>query len=172
VNPLRRSRRRFTDDPSSIGNAVRLLIVVTVTAVVAGSIVVWLFDRRDFPDFGAALWFTLQTITTVGYGDLTPTSEVGRIVAAIVMLTAIAFTTVITAAVTSSFVQAAQARRRAAEDAEAAREESALERIEAQLAAVSARLESIEGRLAGSEVTPESGGGVGFRDDEPNGGTR
>ena len=66
------------------------------------------------------------------------------------MLTAIAFTTVITAAVTSTFVEAAQARRRAAEDAEAAREDRTLERIEAQLADVSRRLGSIEASLGGS----------------------
>jgi ABC-type Fe3+ transport system permease subunit len=49
-NPLSRSLRRFAEDPASIGNAVRLVIGVTIGTVLAGSAVIWIFDRRDFPD--------------------------------------------------------------------------------------------------------------------------
>ena len=73
LRPLLRSRDRFQEDPSSIGNAVRVVMAVVVAAVLVGSAVIWLFDKRDFPDYGSALWFSLQTVTTVGYGDLTPT---------------------------------------------------------------------------------------------------
>jgi hypothetical protein len=48
------------------------------------------FDARDFPDLGSALWYTLQTVTTVGYGDHVPTSAVGRVVGASVMVVAVA----------------------------------------------------------------------------------
>ena len=84
--PLRRAYRRFLEEPTSIGNAVRLVIGVTVATVLAGSAVIWLFDRRDFPDYGTALWFSLQTVTTVGYGDVTPSDIVGRLATAAVML--------------------------------------------------------------------------------------
>ena len=46
--------------------------------VLVGGVIVWVFDRRDFPDLGGALWYTLQTVTTVGYGDKVPTSGLGR----------------------------------------------------------------------------------------------
>jgi voltage-gated potassium channel len=145
---LGRPWQRFLEDPGSVGNAVRLLIAVTVSAIVVGSVVIWALDRREFPDIGTALWFALETITTVGYGDVTPSSAIGRLVAAVVMLTAIGFTTVITAAITSTFVEAAQRRRQATEEAEIAGEEQALGRIEAQLTELSRRLTSIEGTLA------------------------
>ena len=145
-NPLSRSARRFLDNPGSIGNAVRLIVGVTVLVVLAGSAVIWIFDRRDFPDYGTALWFTLETVTTVGYGDVTPRSAVGRAVAGVVMVVAIAFITVITAAVTSAFVEAAQQRRHAADEAEQVETER---RLDARLDEIGARLDRIERAVDG-----------------------
>jgi len=162
VIPLRRAFRRFSEDPASIGNAVRLVIGVTVVAVLAGSAVIWLFDRREFPDYGTALWFSLQTVTTVGYGDVTPTDIVGRLATAVVMVTAIGLITIITAAITSTFVEA-QRRRDAAGDAGRAAEQ----RIEERLEEIAARLARIERHLdatafdrePGDPATPPATGG-------------
>jgi voltage-gated potassium channel len=141
---LRRSIERFLDDPASIRNAAWLIIGATVAAVVLGSVAVWLLDHHEYPSFGRALWFTLQTVTTVGYGDVTPTSVVGRLVGAVVMLTAIGFITIVTAAITSTFVEAA--RRKADKAAEEADTEAA-DRTEDALAVITARLDQIDGTL-------------------------
>ena len=45
-----------------------------------------IFDRHEYPTCGRAVWFTLQTVTTVGYGDVTPTATIGRAVGAVVIL--------------------------------------------------------------------------------------
>ena len=58
-------------------------------------------DRNDFHSLGAAIWWALQTVTTVGYGDVVPRSTGGRVIGAIVMLSGIGFHTIITAAVTA-----------------------------------------------------------------------
>lgn len=150
-NLLGRTRSRFADDPASTGNAVRLIIGVVVVAVLAGSLAIWFFDHRDFPDYGTALWFSLQTVTTVGYGDVTPSSAIGRAVAAVVMVVAIGFITVITAAVTSTFVEAAQRRRRS--DDQAAQQDAS-QRLETRLDEMSQRLERIE-RHIGVDRTEE-----------------
>ena len=110
MGATKRRFEQFLTNPSSIRYAVAAIISVTVLAVVLGAIVVRLFDRSEYPTFGRALWFTLQTVTTVGYGDVTPADPVGRIVASIVMLTSIGLIAVITAAVTSTFVAAAARR--------------------------------------------------------------
>src|SRR6478752_4649019 len=42
-----------------------------------------LLDRQEFPSLGTGLWWALQTVTTVGYGDVTPATTAGRLVGAI-----------------------------------------------------------------------------------------
>ena len=91
------------------------MIGATVVIVLVGGLVVWLFDGREFPDYGSALWYTLQTVTTVGYGDKVPTSLVGRLTGSFVMIVAVALLAIVTALITSTFVDAAQRRRHAEE---------------------------------------------------------
>ena len=141
---LRREIDRFQADPSSLRNATVLTISVTVAVVIVGSLVIWLFGGKNYPDFETALWFTLQTITTVGYGDVTPDTSFGRLIAGVVMIVAIGFTTIVTALITSTFVDAAQRQRRA--DEEAVRRERD-DRADARLAEMTERLAAIEARL-------------------------
>jgi voltage-gated potassium channel len=54
--------------------------------------------------FGDAVWWTLSTITTVGYGDLYPITTEGRIVAGTLMVGGIALLGVITGSVATWFV--------------------------------------------------------------------
>ncbi len=129
-NPLQHAMDRFTKDPASVKNAAYLMIVITVGIVVIGGVVVWVFDRRDFPDLGGAMWYTLQTVTTVGYGDKVPTEGVGRLVGAVVMVVAVALIAILTASITSTFVEAAQRRHRV--DLEA-RDQDADEALRRQL---------------------------------------
>ena len=117
ANPIRRAMDRFAADPASVRNAALLMIILTVGIVLVGGMVVWVFDKRDFPDLGGALWYTLQTVTTVGYGDKVPTEGVGRLVGASVMIVAVALIAILTASITSTFVEAAQRRNRAGEEA-------------------------------------------------------
>jgi voltage-gated potassium channel len=138
---------RFQADPASLRNATILTITVTVVVVLIGSVVIWLFGGKDYPDLGTAIWFTLQTITTVGYGDVTPDTGFGKFVAGVVMVVAIGFTTIITALITSTFVEAAQRRRRATEDAEDRARNASVDlrmgEIAERLAAIEARLEAL-----------------------------
>jgi voltage-gated potassium channel len=130
-------------DPASIRIASWLIIGATVTAVVVGGVLMRLLDHQEYPNLGRALWFTLQTVTTVGYGDATPRNVDGRLVGAVVMLTGIGFITIVTAAVTSAFVEAS--RRRAVKAADSSDAKSADREA---LAAVDARLDQIEQTLA------------------------
>ena len=143
-NPLQHAMDRFSADPASVRNAAYVMIVITVGIVLVGGLIVWVFDRRDFPDLGGALWYTLQTVTTVGYGDKVPTQGLGRLVGAAVMVVAVALIAILTASITSTFVEAAQRRHRVGEEAQDRDEAEALRR---QLDDVIARLARIEARL-------------------------
>jgi voltage-gated potassium channel len=154
-NPVRGSLDRFASNPASIRYAARVLVVATILVVLVASVVVWVFDSGDYPDFATALWFTLQTATTVGYGDVTPTSPIGRLIAGIVMVFSIAFITIVTALVTSALVDAAQRRRSRDEESRGfATSQRLLERIDE----LDARLERIEAALSGAQAQPRRRG--------------
>ncbi len=90
--------------------AAGIIAAFAFIITVGGGILERVLDRREFPGIGRGLWFALQTVTTVGYGDVTPRLAVGRIIAAVVMLTAIGFLAVITASVTAALVESGRRR--------------------------------------------------------------
>jgi len=88
--------------------ALVILVFWLAMAVVFG----WLEHRVDakaFPNTGLGVWWAIQTVTTVGYGDVVPEQTSGRVVAGILMLGGLSLLSVLTAAVTSVFVTRAQA---------------------------------------------------------------
>jgi voltage-gated potassium channel len=146
--PVGRAWNQFVMNPSSVRRAVRVIIAAYVTAMVVGGIVIWLLDPTDYPDPWRAFWYVLQTITTVGYGDATPTDAIGKIIGAIIMLIAIAGLSILTAFITSAFVEARQHERRAQSDSEEAIDRELMNR---RLTEILERLERIEQqRSAGS----------------------
>jgi voltage-gated potassium channel len=82
-----------------------IVIAIASTTITLGSgVLMTLVDRDSYPSLGSGLWWAVQTVTTVGYGDHVPVSTAGRLLAALVMLFGIGFLTIITAAITSTFV--------------------------------------------------------------------
>jgi len=51
-----------------------------------------------------SLWYVIQTITTVGYGDVVPMTQWGRLIGVIAMISAIGISSLLTAATTSSLM--------------------------------------------------------------------
>ena len=139
--PVGRAWNNFIVHPASVRKAIRVIIAAYVTAMVIGGLVIWLVDPHDYPDPWLAFWYVLQTITTVGYGDATPTDPVGKAVGAVIMLVSIATLSILTAFITSAFVEARQTERRARSDAD---EAANRERLEARLNDLVDRLERIE----------------------------
>jgi hypothetical protein len=120
---------RFTDEPFK--TAWIALSLVTLGLTIIGGILIRLLDPSNIHSIGDGLWWSIQTVTTVGYGDVIPHTAAGRVVGAVVMVTGIAFLTVTTAAVTNLFIEAARQRRMGTADAESSEQIAALhERIE------------------------------------------
>ena len=128
------------------------IITVTVVVTVMGGVVIRVFDHEEYPTMGEALWFTLQTVTTVGYGDNTPDNFIGRLVAALVMLTSIGLITVFTAIITSTFVGAARKQTNADDEQSGI---DALARLESAIRELGDRLERIEPRNRHTEPSDD-----------------
>ena len=131
---------RFLREPGSVRNAANVIVVATATVVVTGGVLMRVLDHEEYPNIGRGLWWAMQTVTTVGYGDVTPKNVSGRIIAAALMLWGIAFLSILIAAITSTFVARAE-RERAQADAEED------DRLGAQLDDLSSRLERVEQML-------------------------
>ena len=144
----RRARRIANARSATVGLAVTFVVMA-----LAGAMVIRLLDERDFPTFGLAVWWALQTVTTVGYGDVVPKTDVGRFVGGVEMVLGVSFIAFLTAAVTSTAVRRGQA---GAEEAERAREArdlqtmvEAMSDLRQAVGALDTRLDRIESRLGG-----------------------
>ncbi|MEV0177509.1 potassium channel family protein [Streptomyces sp. NPDC050803] len=122
--------------------ATAVLVVVMLTgswAVVAAEEGARGANLTTYPK---ALWWSVETATTVGYGDFYPVTFWGRVVAAVVMVVGITTYGMVTAALATWFVGREQKRRhRLAHDAHELRDETARELHE--------RFDRLERMLAG-----------------------
>jgi voltage-gated potassium channel len=98
----------------AIGGAIRGRVVVyTVCGVVllvyVASLAILDVERYEpvskITTFGDAVWWSITTITTVGYGDLSPVTGVGRVIAVALMIGGISLVGVVTATLASWIVQ-------------------------------------------------------------------
>ena len=135
--------KNFQQGPVSVRRALRLIVAATVVTTIAGGFAVWIFDRNNFPDLGTSLWWSLQTVTTVGYGDVVPKSGAGRIVGSIVLVYSVAFLTITTAIITTSFIERARAQRQLA----AGHEDPVIARLED----IATRLDRLERHLSSED---------------------
>lgn len=136
---------RFLREPVSVRNAANTMVLATTLVVVGSGILMWLLDHSEYPNIGRGLWWAIQTVTTVGYGDVTPAHTAGRIVAAVVMLWGVAFLAILFATITSTFVARAELER---DERHSAEERSEQEQNEARFNDLAARLDRIEATLA------------------------
>jgi voltage-gated potassium channel len=120
----------------TLRKAVGLIVGVAATLAIAAAVLVRLIDPA-MGTVGDSLWWSVATVTTVGYGDVVPESFGGRVVGAVLMLTGLGLIPLITSVVVSILVSQ---RSREAREAELRHLERVLE-----------RLDSVDRRLAGLE---------------------
>ena len=83
-------------------NSLHYVTIITVILIAVSSIgFSWLENR----DLSYGLWWAITTVTTVGYGDTYPETNIGRIFAVVVMIIGIGFVSILTANIASYFVE-------------------------------------------------------------------
>lgn len=105
-------------------------------------------DPHNFPSLGLAVWWGLQTVTTVGYGDVVPTTTAGRIVGGVEMAVGVSLISLLTAAVTSTVIQRDEARAHEADRAHGEQgNQMLLDALAQTKAEMETRLDRIESKL-------------------------
>jgi voltage-gated potassium channel len=131
---IERRMTRFLQAPLSVRSAVAVIVTATAVVVVMSGVAMRLFDHSEYSNVWVGMWWAVQTVTTVGYGDVTPRHVSGRIIASVVLLYGIGFLTITIAAITSTFVTRAEREQGVALSRDDLDDVSArLERIEQQL---------------------------------------
>ena len=109
-----RLQRRI--DKLTIIRAVRMVAFVALSLAVIAAIVEWAVDP-GIGSFRDSMWWAIVTVTTVGYGDVVPTSSAGRLVASVLMLAGVSAIPIATSLVVSVFISRLQSQQNA-QDAE------------------------------------------------------
>jgi len=96
---------RFASTVKSIFNSkgLRFIVYATIGIVLFFGFLFYISEPA-VQTYSDGLWWALVTITTVGYGDITPLTNLGRIIASALMIMGIGFIATITAAVSSYFI--------------------------------------------------------------------
>jgi voltage-gated potassium channel len=94
------AERRLTS-----GTTFRFMALATIFLVVIAGAVQATLNEGEFNSMWDGIWWAVVTVTTVGYGDLYPTTVTGRIIGIVLMLGGIGFLAVLTATVASVFVK-------------------------------------------------------------------
>jgi voltage-gated potassium channel len=88
--------------------AAYVIVAFWTAGVVVFGVVERLIDPDTFDTVWLGMWWAIQTVTTVGYGDVVPGSTAGKLVASFMMLGGLSLFAVVTGAITSAFVAQAQ----------------------------------------------------------------
>ena len=98
----------------SSGQSLRGRVVVyatSATALLIGVAALAMLDAERhaqgaaITSYGTALWWAMETVTTVGYGDMAPVTTTGRLIAGALMIGGIALLGIVTATLASWLVE-------------------------------------------------------------------
>lgn len=89
-------------------NQLAQVTVAIVVVINVAAFFMFVFERHadshQFENLGDALWWSIVTIATVGYGDKVPVTAAGRIVGSITIISGLILISLFTATVSSVFV--------------------------------------------------------------------
>ncbi len=103
----------FREEARSIG-AVLFILLLTLT--ISASLMYMIEGETQphgFSSIPAAMWWSVETLTTVGYGDLVPKTALGKVMGGVVAIVGVAALALFTSVITVSFLDQLRLRRAA-----------------------------------------------------------
>lgn len=113
------------------------LVICFFILLVSGTMMAVIDPSIETPLDG--LWWAWVTVTTVGYGDIVPTTTVGRLFASLLILMGIGLVSVLTATISAMFVQQDEE----AQNQRLREQEDRIEELEAQLQRMEHKLDQV-----------------------------
>ncbi len=98
---------KFNSLKKVFDNELTKIITILIIMWVFGAIGILILESKNQPDFNSlknTLWWTIVTMTTVGYGDMSPKGDYSRLFATFLMLTGIGISGLFTSTMSSIFV--------------------------------------------------------------------
>jgi len=83
-------------------NGFKYVLMISAVLILLASVAMTFVEKMPFLD---ALWWSFVTATTVGYGDLSPATGIGRMIACVLMLVGIGLIGSLTSTLTSFFIR-------------------------------------------------------------------
>lgn len=84
------------------------VLLITIILIVLGSLFISSAEGMSFSD---SIWWSFVTATTVGYGDISPKTSEGRVVAVFLMISGIGFIGMLTGTISTYFIKNSQERK-------------------------------------------------------------
>ncbi|RSD25469.1 potassium channel family protein [Mesobacillus subterraneus] len=63
------------------------IVLIVVSVILLSSLIIKTLEPETFPRYLDAVWWTMTTVVTVGYGDYSPSSDLGRIFTMLLLYT-------------------------------------------------------------------------------------
>jgi voltage-gated potassium channel len=142
---IRQLWRTFTGRRAESTLMITVLLVILVLGFASFTIVFFEAPAREanITTAADAIWWSLVSMTTVGYGDRFPVTEQGRLVAVLLMLVGIALFSVLTSYLSSGFIAPEKDKARGGD-----RQEDELAQMRARLEAIEQQLRELNQRLS------------------------
>ena len=90
-----------------VNRSTAYLLIGAATVILLGTFVMYAIESNvpgtEIKTLGDSLWWVVETVTTVGYGDIVPVSDLGRTVGLVFMFGGIMIITTIMSVVSTSF---------------------------------------------------------------------
>jgi voltage-gated potassium channel len=84
--------------------AVSTIVAIALILVLIAGVLVRLVEPETFTSTGLAYWWAVETVTTVGYGDVVPEDPAGRLVGVLLMLAGLSLIPTLTSVIVSTLL--------------------------------------------------------------------
>jgi voltage-gated potassium channel len=90
-------------------NELLLSFVMVIFLIIIASCLLFFAEHNaqpdDFSSIPATMWWAVVTLTTTGYGDMTPETSIGKVLAGIIMLSGVALFALPAGIITAGFLE-------------------------------------------------------------------